>query len=178
MRFTLIMLFVLLGHGYCIAQCTQKWVQIGLDKKDTTTVQMESWGFNVGDIKIENRFVDSLINFLESKEKRNATNNVIFTNFKTFRYGTVEVLLKNTSKFSADTAAQKLYNFSLSKAHNGNDWDDNGFYFFAYSKKFGVIFKHFGNADIYQKQILLEDKCHSNSTEKAELKLFFSRLSQ
>lgn len=177
MRSVLYILAILFSYSHSMAQCKQKWVRIGLDKRDTAMSDMDKNEFNVGEIKIQNHFIDSLINFLETKETRAKSNNLIFTNFKTFHYGAIEVLLKNTSKFSADTAAQKLYNFSLSKAHNGNDWDGNEFYFFTYTKKYGVIFKHFGNADSYQKEILFQEKCRT-LTEQTELNMLFSRLSQ
>lgn len=154
-----------------LAQCKQKWVHYNHSKSDTFFVQRDLSNKEILDIsgkKIRKAFLDSVISFLEANENRKKSNNAMYSDNKIFHHGYTEVILRNVTSPSLDTSAIRLYNFLLSEGFNGNEWDPDLYYFFTYTKKYGVVHKNHWdknmNPDLYFKEILVEDTCIKNKS--------------
>ncbi|MFA6150947.1 MAG: hypothetical protein WC716_06495 [Chitinophagaceae bacterium] len=165
--FIAILLFPCLNN---FAQCKQRWLHFNGAKSDTVNVIVNANTdkssnpiLDISGKKIPKKFLDSVIVFLEAKENRRKENGALFLNNRIFHSGPLEIILKNVTSPSPDSAAIKFYNFSLSDGFNGSDWDENGYYFFTYTKQYGLIFKNHWekgmNPNSYFKEILLFDEC-------------------
>lgn len=169
-RWLFVMILLVLGN-LANAQCKQKWLRYNHSKSDTIIVtkdQSPSAILDISGMKIRKTFLDSVITFLEAKENRKKENNAMFSDSKIFHHGFTEVVLRTVTRTSPDTNAIKLYNFLLSEGFNGNDWDPDLYYFFTYTKKYGVVHKNHWDKnmdpDLYFKEIFLSDECVKSKT--------------
>lgn len=166
MKHLLFIISFIVIHINAFAQCKQKWLRYNGNKRDTIITDQslnKSTLIDISGKKIRKVFLDSVITFLEATENRKKSNNAMYSDNRIFHHGFTEVILRNVTSNSPDSSAIKLYNFSLSEGYNGNDWDPDLYYFFTYTKKYGVVYKNHWdkdmNPELYFKEILLEDNC-------------------